>query len=181
MLIKIRNVYKPARQKKGQSAVEFALIFPLFILLVLGLVDFGRIFIAYLAMANGAREAARYGGLHWNDAINIRQKVIDQGARSIVTIRGSDISIVYLDGAGAGIIGCWPYASGGGSYVPVASDGTCGPIACPRSSCAQPYPGDSIQITVSVLWASQTLIIQRLLPGGSSYTMKTGDATLIEQ
>jgi PKD repeat protein len=45
----------------GQSVVEFAVILPLFMLLLLIAVDFGRAFFSYVALNNAAREAAAYG------------------------------------------------------------------------------------------------------------------------
>lgn len=41
--------------------VEFALVFPIFILLVMGIVDFGRAVWIHNAMANMSAEGARYG------------------------------------------------------------------------------------------------------------------------
>ncbi len=43
----------------GQSLVEFALIFPLIVLLVVGFVEVGRAVFAYNTIANAARQAAR--------------------------------------------------------------------------------------------------------------------------
>ncbi len=39
--------------------VEFALVLPLFLLLMLGLVDFGRLLFSYISLTNGTRELAR--------------------------------------------------------------------------------------------------------------------------
>jgi len=44
---------------RGQSLVEFALILPLFVLLVVGVFDLGRAFFAYIAISNAAREGVR--------------------------------------------------------------------------------------------------------------------------
>ncbi|QCJ44027.1 pilus assembly protein [Bacillus sp. S3] len=47
------------KSEKGQSLVEFALIVPVLILLLLGIMDFARIFHAYLTIDHAGREAAR--------------------------------------------------------------------------------------------------------------------------
>jgi Flp pilus assembly protein TadG len=47
--------------------VEFALVLPLLILLLCAIMDFGWIFFNKLAVANAAREAARYTAVHVND------------------------------------------------------------------------------------------------------------------
>lgn len=43
----------------GQSLVEFALILPILLILLLGIVDFGRAIAAYNSVSNGARSGAR--------------------------------------------------------------------------------------------------------------------------
>jgi Flp pilus assembly protein TadG len=47
------------KSEKGQSLVEFALLLPVLILLLFGIIDFGRIFHAYLTIDHAGREAAR--------------------------------------------------------------------------------------------------------------------------
>src|SRR3990170_2073926 len=49
------------RSRKGQGMVEFALAFPVFLLIVLGIFEFGRLFIVYTSVYAAAREGARYG------------------------------------------------------------------------------------------------------------------------
>lgn len=43
---------------RGQSLAEFALIFPVFLVLTLGVIDMARAFQAYVSLTNGVREAA---------------------------------------------------------------------------------------------------------------------------
>ena len=47
------------RSERGQSLVELALVLPLLILLLAGMVDFGRAFSNYIVITNAAREGAR--------------------------------------------------------------------------------------------------------------------------
>src|SRR5919202_5532657 len=47
------------KRKPAQSMVEFALVVPLFLLLLLGLIDFSRLLFTYVSMTNAARELAR--------------------------------------------------------------------------------------------------------------------------
>jgi Flp pilus assembly protein TadG len=49
--------------ERGASLVEFAIVFPLFALLVLGVVDFGLALHSRGLVANAAREAARHGAV----------------------------------------------------------------------------------------------------------------------
>lgn len=46
---------------RGQAIVEFALVFPLFILLVAGMIDFGMGLYSYMTINNATRDAARLG------------------------------------------------------------------------------------------------------------------------
>lgn len=52
------------RKQRGQAMVEFALIFPIFILLLVGLFDLGRVIWVNDTLATASREAARYAIVH---------------------------------------------------------------------------------------------------------------------
>ena len=65
----------------GQALVEFALILPLLLILLCGIIDFGWIFGCQLTANNAAREAARYTAIHYYDSSTDDDPVI---ARTIV-------------------------------------------------------------------------------------------------
>ncbi len=44
---------------RGQAMVEMALVLPIFILLVMGIIDFGRLFNAQISLTHASREGAR--------------------------------------------------------------------------------------------------------------------------
>ncbi len=46
-------------RRKGQSLVETALILPVLLLLLTGIIDFGLLFNSYLVVSNASREGAR--------------------------------------------------------------------------------------------------------------------------
>ncbi len=48
-------------RSRGQAIVEFALVFPLFILLLAGMIDFGIALYDYMTIINAARDGARLG------------------------------------------------------------------------------------------------------------------------
>ncbi|MFF2273463.1 TadE/TadG family type IV pilus assembly protein [Agromyces sp. NPDC058136] len=50
---------KKQGRERGAAAVEFALVLPLLLLVILGIFEFGRLFNIQLVVANSAREAAR--------------------------------------------------------------------------------------------------------------------------
>ena len=49
---------------RGQSMVEFALILPILMFLLMGFFDLGRVVLAHDALGHAAREAARYAIVH---------------------------------------------------------------------------------------------------------------------
>ena len=49
------------RRTGGQSLVEFALVFPIFIMLLAGMIDFGLGLYSYMTIINAAREGGRLG------------------------------------------------------------------------------------------------------------------------
>ncbi len=51
----------------GQDLVEFALGALVFLLIVFGILDFGRAIYVYTVVASAAREGARYGAVHPED------------------------------------------------------------------------------------------------------------------
>lgn len=54
----LRSVH---RRREGAAALEFALLLPFFILLILGLIDFGHMLFVVNTITNAAREGARRG------------------------------------------------------------------------------------------------------------------------
>ncbi len=60
MLIKLRQLLKRDRGQEGAVAVEFALILPLLVFLVLGAMDLGHRFYLQNLITSASREGARY-------------------------------------------------------------------------------------------------------------------------
>ncbi|MCH7699183.1 MAG: pilus assembly protein, partial [Chloroflexi bacterium] len=48
------------RGDRAQSLVEFALVAPFLIILMLGVIDYGRVYFAYVSVTNGARTGADF-------------------------------------------------------------------------------------------------------------------------
>jgi Flp pilus assembly protein TadG len=54
----------PRKREDGQSLVEFAMVVPIFLLVLFAIVDFGMAFHAWITITNSAREGARAGAVH---------------------------------------------------------------------------------------------------------------------
>lgn len=95
------------RQEKGQAFVEFALTLSLFLLLVLGIIEMGRLLFYYSAITTAAREGARYGsaagGLsgsqnYYEDCTGIIGAATRVG--QFAGVRAWDVQVTYDDGSG---------------------------------------------------------------------------------
>ena len=82
------------RRSQGQGMVEFALILPLLLLLMLGIVEFGYVFAAYSGMFNAVREGARYGVVNPTDMAGIvsrvREKIVLVDPAAVAVTVGYD-------------------------------------------------------------------------------------------
>lgn len=72
----------------GQDLVEYALVLPIFLLLVLSVIEFGVLFYQYNVVANAAREGARAG------------IVMETAACSAACLKGNVISAARAISAG---------------------------------------------------------------------------------
>lgn len=82
---------KLIKSQTAQSMIEFAFSLPIFMLLILGIVDFARISHTYIIIAEAARDAARVASISSTTAneATIRsnaQSVVD---KNTVTVSGS--------------------------------------------------------------------------------------------
>ncbi|HWH24944.1 MAG TPA: TadE family protein [Candidatus Limnocylindria bacterium] len=57
------------RRDAGQALVEFAVVLPLLLVLLLGMIDLGRVVWAHDTAANAAREGARYASVRGDSSL----------------------------------------------------------------------------------------------------------------
>lgn len=103
---------KKTDKSRGQGLVEFAVILPVMLTMIMGIVEFGRLAATYAAVASASREAARYGSAVGNsgfgtvdrfkDCIGIRDAAL-RIASAFTEIQYSDISIEYDTGPGTAV------------------------------------------------------------------------------
>lgn len=61
-------VWRKRSGSKGQSLVETAIVLPIILLLIMGIIDFGLLFNNYIILSNASREGARKAALGGTDA-----------------------------------------------------------------------------------------------------------------
>ena len=124
---------------RGAAAVEFALVLLPLLLLVMGILDYGRFFFDSVSLRQGAREAARqavvqtYGGLA-ADGVTLCKDLTTVGDRIACTAKAaSDITIgtpeVYIPtqainwAQGSQLLVCMQSKEQGIGFVPLPANG----------------------------------------------------------
>lgn len=115
------NAIKPEKRRigqprnfvhRGQGLVEFAVILPLLLTLIAGIIEFGRLAATFAAVSSASREGARFGAAvgnsgdgtvaRYEDCVGIREAA--RGIASAFTsIDYSDIEIMYDTGPGTAV------------------------------------------------------------------------------
>ena len=67
----------PTQRETGAAVVEFAIAVPLLVVLVLGIIDYGRLTTTRITLHEAAQEGSIYGSTHPDDPAGIRQRVIE--------------------------------------------------------------------------------------------------------
>lgn len=107
--------------------VEFALVLPVLIVIVAGIIGFGHFFFAHTVIVSASREASRYGSVtgigpagvqRYRDCAGIVAAAVNIG--SVVGVQADDISISYDSGPGTTLLGTCP-VDGVGPEVPLGS------------------------------------------------------------
>ena len=63
---------------KGQDLVEFALLLPFMLMLIMGIFDLGRVTFLYSTITNISREGARYGVVHVCETEDVKTAAKDK-------------------------------------------------------------------------------------------------------
>lgn len=86
------------KDQRGQALVEFAIVLPIMLLVLFGMVEFGRIFYTQLAVNNAAREGARWAAVHaFTTADALKTKVGENAYVLDTNTVKNGTSFVYLD------------------------------------------------------------------------------------
>lgn len=81
-------------KQRGQSLVEFALLLPLLILLLGGVLELGRLFFAYVAVTDAAAEGATYASIYPSSSI---QAITDRAQSATSGLVRLDPSMIRVE------------------------------------------------------------------------------------
>jgi Flp pilus assembly protein TadG len=90
-------VTRHPRTESGAAAVELALVIPLVVMLLAGVVAFGIVFAQQLSLGNAARQAARYGVVADRSCAQIVGEA--QRAATTIDMAGRDVTVDVRVGA----------------------------------------------------------------------------------
>lgn len=95
------------RGRRGQSLVEFAVTLPVFVFLLFGLLDVGRLVYVNNAIAQAAREAARWGSVQGRSAsVPSRATIQTYALNSMVAVPQPTVTVTCQDVTGAVLTEC---------------------------------------------------------------------------
>jgi Flp pilus assembly protein TadG len=134
-LFSLHKDHSPA--ERAQAIVEFAIVLPILLVILVGILEVGRMVFIYASVTNASREAARYAsavGLNdtmtankYNDCDGIKR--VARSAAFILPLQNSDIVISYDDGPGTSPIGSCPIGTiNSGQRVTVRINATYRPM-----------------------------------------------------
>lgn len=92
-------------KEKGQSIVEIALLLPVLLLMLMGLLDFGRVYYVMVALNDAAQEGAAYAASRPNDTTGIAERAA-AASTGLITLSTDDVSVTIAGGtptAGAAV------------------------------------------------------------------------------
>jgi Flp pilus assembly protein TadG len=92
---KVEKVRRSCRiNRRGAAVVEFAVVAPLFILLVFGMIEYGRMVMVQQVLTNASREAARKSVLDGANASTIKTETVNYlTSGGVKSVTASQITI----------------------------------------------------------------------------------------
>lgn len=151
---------RPSKGDTGQATVEMALAFPLLFALIVGCLELGVGFNAYLTVASAAREGARAGAIY----------LYDSSATSSVNDQNRDAAIRQAVSAALGTLRNIP------PYFDVNTDVAVGYVHDPSTPALDTRSGDTV--VVDVTYRHQ--LLSNVLGESSTYTFKARGQARIE-
>lgn len=77
------------QREKGQSLLEFALVLPVLLIILAGILDLGRLYFAYVAVTDAAAEGAAYGAIEPDSNSEIKARAKDASGGQVQIDEGA--------------------------------------------------------------------------------------------
>lgn len=90
-----------AKNERGSNLVETAFVLPVLLLLLAGVVDFGRAFHDYIVITAAAREGAYFAAYFPDQITLIQDRVLQAASDAGVPLVRSNITVTQIAGVGA--------------------------------------------------------------------------------
>jgi Flp pilus assembly protein TadG len=101
------------RSERGQSMTEFALVLPLMVVLLFGIIQFGITFNNYISLTDAVRAGARKGAVA-RHLSNPNQATVDQVRKAATDLKAADLAITVTSSWNPGdevkVSASYPYA-----------------------------------------------------------------------
>ena len=81
------------RKQRGAAAVEFAVVAPIFVLLLFGMIEYGRMVMVQQMLTNATREGARRAVLDGTTVSNVKTTVRDYLSGGHITVNDAEITV----------------------------------------------------------------------------------------
>jgi Flp pilus assembly protein TadG len=157
-----------ADRESGQALVEFALVFPVLMLLVVGIIDFGFAFNTWNTAQNAAREGARIAAVSTSEATIKKRANVTGGT---ISLTSTDITLsCNRPSINDTFYDCTQNLEG---------TGTCTNGPCSTPGTWSELEGDIVQVNVHKAYKFMTPL-PRLIGMGSSLTVKASIQTRFE-
>lgn len=148
-------------RRPAQSLVEFAIVVPLFLLLLFAVIDFSRLLFTYISLSNATREMARTAAVStgWSSSSAItafkNTAIVADGHYGTTNGVTDQVSVIVGDRS------CAKAKDTGATCSPAPT-----PVACalPTMTCtlSQPSPGGFVEVTTTYTFNFNPLFQTRL-------------------
>lgn len=89
-MLKLRR--KPHQTRRGAAMVEMALVLPLFVMIILGIIEFGRAMMVSQLITNAAREGARLAVIDGSSNTSV-QSAVQSFLTGALRVSSTDVSV----------------------------------------------------------------------------------------
>jgi Flp pilus assembly protein TadG len=155
------------RSNRAQSLVEFAVVVPVFLLLLFGLIDFARLVFTYVSLTDGARELARTASISqaWNTSPTSANAAAIAAFNNYTVVLGSENSATDSISFTVANANCAHAQDTGGtcSSPNTPTQTTCTlPLSTATCTLPQPKAGGFMQVQVAYTFQFNPLFQNRL-------------------